>query len=93
MRIIGTIEHPTLRISVFRYENKTSVKLENQSGDITFKLGDDERFQQVEGVRQLLDPLFLEAIQAQLKSMHQQRLAAMSRQFAAGDVDDFEVII
>jgi len=51
MRIIGHIEHPSLKISVFRYEGRTSVKFETALYEQTFKLGDDERFATLEGVQ------------------------------------------
>ena len=55
MRIIGNIEHPSLKISVFKNDGRTSVKFETSLYEQTFKLGDDERFSTLEGVQKLVD--------------------------------------
>ena len=43
MRIIGQIEHPDLKITVFKSDNRISVKFENEGYEQIFKLGADER--------------------------------------------------
>lgn len=93
MRIIGVIPHPSLRISVFRNDNRLTVKFESAYYEIAFKLGDDDRFRTVEDVAALLDPPFLEAVQAQFESMHGTRLSAFTRRFSNREAEEFESIL
>lgn len=93
MRIIGTINHPTLKISVFRNDNRLTVKLENEHYEINHKLGDDDRFRSVEDVERLLDAEFLAATEAQIRALHQARLGALARQFAPEAGEEFDTII
>ena len=93
MRIIGQIEHPTLKISVFRNDNRTSVKFENGASEITWKFGDDDRFCTTELVQKLIDEPFLVEVNKQFQAMHATRLAAMSRLFPIVSESEFETII
>jgi hypothetical protein len=93
MRIIGQIDHPTLKISVFKNDNRTSVKFENSVSEITLKMGDDDRFRTVEDIQRLIDPILLEAVNQQLQAMHTARLAAIARSFPASDASEFETIL
>lgn len=93
MRIIGQIEHPSLKISVFKNEGRTSVKFETSRYEQTYKLGDDERFASVEGVKQLVDPQMLEQVSEIFRQMHANSLEAFSRSFPAPVGHHFEEII
>lgn len=93
MRIIGTIDHPSLRISVFRADNRISVKFENALYEQTFKLGDDERFSNLEAVTQWADAAMLEQVQAVFRLMHANNMAAQTRMFPSSKTEVFEDII
>lgn len=93
MRIIGNIEHPTLKISIFRMDNRISVKFENGLYEQTYKLGQDDRLSTVESIQKLVDPDFLEQVSAVFRQMHQLRMAAYSRTFPAEHEAVFEDII
>lgn len=93
MRIIGSIEHPTLKISVFKMDNRLSVKFENGLYEQTFKLGADERLSTVEAVAQWADSVLLADIQSNFQRMHQARMAAFERSFPATTEAVFEEII
>jgi hypothetical protein len=93
MRIIGQVNHPSLKISVFKNEQRVFVKFENPFYEITWKLGNDERFQQLENIEQLLDETALQEVQAQLQQLHSSRLAALARCFPSTGDQEFEVII
>jgi hypothetical protein len=93
MRIIGQINHPSLKISVFKNEQRVSVKFENPFYEITWKLGSDERFQSLETIEQLLDETALQEVQLQLQQLHATRLAALARCFPATGEQEFDVII
>lgn len=93
MRIIGTIDHPSLKISVFKSDQRISVKFENALYEQTFKLGTDERLATVEAVRQWADAALIEAVQAGFQQMHRARMAALERAFPQGEAQPFEEII
>ena len=94
MRIIGTLPHPTLRISVFRNEGRTSLKFENEAYEQTFKLGTDERFLDWKNIEQLVDPQMIQQVQEHFQRMHRNRLESMAR-FSADQAaaTQFEEII
>ncbi len=93
MRIIGQIDHPDLKITVFKSDNRISVKFENEVYEQTYKLGADERTNTVEKVRQWVDAGFLADVLQQMQAMHQNRLAAFTRAFPAPADSPFEEII
>ncbi len=93
MRIIGEIEHPSLKITVFKNDGRTSVKFENPLYEQTFKLGDDERFATLSGVQQLVDHQLIAAIQESFHQMHRNRLEALARVFPVPAGFVFEEII
>ncbi len=93
MRIIGNIEHPDLKITVFKMDNRISVKFENTFYEQTYKLGMDERVASMEGVIKLIDRQFVEQVSAQFLQMHQTRISAFGRAFPAGRDVTFEEII
>ncbi len=93
MRIIGNIEHPSLKISVFKNEGRTSVKFETSLYEQTFKLGDDERFSTLERVKQWVDTTMLEQILEGFQNLHKTRLEAMARSFPTPSESIFEEII
>ncbi len=93
MRIIGQIEHPTLKITVFKTGERISVKFENEGYEQTFKLGQDDRLATLAGVQQWADAGLLEEVQTTFQHMHRTRLSAQARAFPAAREVVFEDII
>lgn len=93
MRIIGHIEDPSLKITVFRMDNRTSVKFETTQYEQTLKLGEDERFATLEGVQQLVDKALIEKISEGFRVMHGAKLEALARVFPPPTEALFEEII
>lgn len=93
MRIIGTIDHPSLKISIFKNDNRLSVKFENAHYEQTFKFGADERFSTVETIQKLVDSAFVSAVLTNFQQMHQTRINAMARLFPVHGEELFEEII
>ena len=93
MRIIGEIEHPTLKITVFKMGERVSVKFENEGYEQTFKLGQDEHLASLSGVQQWVDATLLEEVQVTFQQMHRARLAARTRAFPPAEAVVFEDII
>jgi len=93
MRIIGHIEHSQLKITIFKMDNRISVKFENAQYEQTFKLGTDERLSTIEAIQKLVDAAFLERVSAHFQQMHQAKMAAFGRAFPAESAIVFEEII
>jgi len=93
MRIIGYIDHPHLKITVFKMNNRISLKFENSGYEQTFKLGLDERLAGLDSVQKLVDPAFIEQVNAVFQQMHQTRLAGYERAFPLAGEHQFEEII
>jgi transposase len=93
MRIIGNIEHPHMKISVFRMDNRWSVKFENEWYEQTFKIGSDTRLEDLESIKNLIDPAFQESVLQTFQQMHQTRLQGYGRAFPVSSETAFEDII
>lgn len=93
MRIIGDIPHPTLKITVFKMDNRISVKFENAGYEQTFKLGTDDRFATFEAVQQWVDQALLDEVLVRMGDMHRCRLAADKRAFPDVSESEFEDIL
>ncbi|MCC7504132.1 MAG: hypothetical protein IT259_02475 [Saprospiraceae bacterium] len=93
MRVIGYLEHPILKISVFKMDNRLSVKFENALYEQTFKFGGDDRIVSLEAVQQLVDEQFKAEVLDNLQALHRIRLAALARRFPQQEDQAFEEII
>ncbi|MEQ1744589.1 MAG: hypothetical protein ABMA02_04130 [Saprospiraceae bacterium] len=93
MRIIGTIPHPTLKISVFKADGRVSVKFENAGYEQTYKLGADDRFGDLDTVRRWADAILIESVLARMADMHGSRTAADARAFPVVAETEFEEIL
>lgn len=93
MRIVGQIEHPSLKISVFKMDNRFSVKFENAAYEQTFKLGADDQLNTLEAIKTWVDAQLLDQVLAQMAHMHQANLAARDRAFPEASASEFEEII
>lgn len=92
MRIIGHIEHPILKITVFKMNEKLSIKFESGLYEQTYKLRSMDDIDKMEDIEKLVDEMFLEKVMEGLRTMHQTSQAALSR-FLPEEEDDFESII
>lgn len=94
MRAIGNIEHPYLKITVFKSDERLSVKFENEGYEIGFKLGMDDRLNTLEAVRHWVDQALANDVLLHLQGLHRSRLAAGSRAFPEPQAGpEFEEII
>lgn len=58
MRVIATIPHPNIQISIFYMNSKYLIKLEAGPMEQTFKVADED-VKGVEGIQRMLDEEFL----------------------------------
>jgi hypothetical protein len=92
MRIIGEIPHSSLKITVFKMDNRMSVKFENNLYEQTYKLSIDERFTDLQSVIHWVDATFISEVLQQFQAMHRNRMQATSRAFPIAE-EIFEEII
>ena len=93
MRIIGYVEHPTLKITVFKMENKISVKFENTLYEQTYKFRDSEALSSIGEVQKLVDGVFIDRVLKELAVMHQVSQEALNRFLPEEEEEEFEEII
>ena len=94
MRIIGYIEHPVLKISVFKMEHKFSVKFESGFAEQIYKFRQDDNIQHLKDIQNLIDESFIQKVESILQIMHQERSDLLERKFSQTiDNELFEEII
>ena len=93
MRIIGHIENPILKITVFKMDNKLSVKFESGLFEQTYKFRESDQLNEFEDIQNLVDETFVSAVLEELKSMNHIKNQAFSRFIAENDTEDFDDII
>jgi len=93
MRIIGTIPHPVMKITVFKMDNKLSVKFETGLYEQTYKFRETGELNDFESVQQLVDGQFAGFVMEQFGKMHRAKQEALGRLLPPVGADEFEVII
>jgi hypothetical protein len=78
MRVIGSIPHPTITISIFSMNDKYQVRFEAGPMEQIFKLAHSE-VDGVEGIKKLVDDAFLQKIMERFNEMYLSFKAAKER--------------
>jgi hypothetical protein len=92
MRVVGYIEHPSMKISIFKMDNKFSVKFEGGLCEQIFKFREDTQLDKVEDVKKMITSAFVESVEKRLVEMQDDRFA-ISQTLFLGGADEFEEII
>lgn len=93
MRIIGYLDHPGMVITVFRNDNKISVKFEKNLLEMSFKIREDLHLSELSDVRNLFDEMFLREIEGIFEKMAGSRDQGLLRYEKSKNIqDDFEII-
>jgi hypothetical protein len=93
MRIVGYIEHPVLKITVFKMNNRISVKLESGLYEQTYKFRESDDLATMEQVKQLIDAPFIQEVERELGQMHQRKLKALQRFLPPAEEEEFDELI
>lgn len=93
MRIISEIEHPRLKISIFKSDNKFSVKFENGLLEQIYKFRIGYPTETVEDIEKIIDADFTEKVEQILETMQVTRLNAFLHHFKEVQGDEFPRII
>jgi hypothetical protein len=93
MRIIGYIEHPSLKITVFKMDNRISVKFETGLYEQTYKYRTGDQMEGLEDVKKQVDDELLQQVDRIFAQMHQAKNQALKRNMEQDQDDEFDVII
>lgn len=93
MRIIGEIEHPSLKITLFKMDNRLSVKFESGFYEQTYKFRTGDGLETAEDLRKIVDEGFIQAVDEQFVELHRLKMEAMARHLPPARADEFETII
>ncbi len=93
MRIIGYIDHPTLKITIFKMDTRVSVKFEKNYLEQTYKFRQVNGLEGVKEIRRLVDENFLGKVEDQFRHMESLHEAALSTHFPPEPADEFDDII
>lgn len=79
MRIIGTIPHPIVKISVFKMDERFAVKLEMGMLEQTYKFRATDELNSIEDIDKIMDEQFIDLCITRFKNMSEDISAAVSR--------------
>ena len=93
MRIIGQIDHPNMKITVFKMDNKLSIKFELGLYEQTFKFRESEYMQDVGDAEKLVDAAFVGEVLKNFNAMHKSKNKALGLLVKLEEEGEFPVII
>ncbi|MEM6966336.1 MAG: hypothetical protein AAF573_16350 [Bacteroidota bacterium] len=93
MRIVGYIEHPDMKITVFRMDNKISLKFETGLYEQTFKFRETEELSTMEQIEKLVTGEFAQRVLENFGKMHTMKNDALFEFLPKTRRDEFEEII
>ena len=93
MRILGNIDHPSLKITVFQMDNKVSIKFETGLYEQTYKFREREELKNLESIKQMIDGNFVNNVLHEFQKMHSIKNNAMQSFLPKPDENEFEEII
>lgn len=93
MRIIGYIDHPIMKITIFKMDTRLSVKFEKSVLEQTYKFIQQNGLEGVKGIRQLVDTEFIKKVEEQFRKMERLHEAALEKHFPPASADEFDEII
>ncbi len=92
MRILGYIDHPYLKITVFKTDTRLSVKFEDSQNEQTYKFRQADGLASFEDVRRFVDGPFLQGVMQEFRHMNDLRQQALHRHLPPKG-NEFEEII
>ena len=92
MRIIAEFEKNGIKITVFKMNERLSVKFEDNLLEQTFKFRDGSGIEKTEDVMQLLDDEFMNSVKAGFISMNESRFQALEKLWKNTGEDFPEII-
>lgn len=78
MRVVGEIPHPHLKITIFNWNNRYLIKLEDGAFEQTFKVSEFDITSE-EDLRKLIDKAFVKEAEERFQSMAQSLIGSGQR--------------
>ncbi|MEZ4983119.1 MAG: hypothetical protein R2769_16340 [Saprospiraceae bacterium] len=70
MRLVGEIEHPVMKISIFKMGERFSVKFEHKGVEVTYKFSDEEGASDLGRLKkEMMDEDFIKKVGKQIHEM------------------------
>lgn len=93
MRILGYIEHPSLKITVFKMDTRITVKFENNHFEQSYKFRITNQLHHINNVKQLVDQEFIANVLENFKGQQHTKIRAMERFIEQQDEEEFDTIV
>lgn len=93
MRIIGYVEHPRLKITVFKMDTRLSVKFETGMLEQTYKFRLQQGLEGLADIQKLVDDTFTAQVEDHFHTMQKVGMAAYERHIPDEEENEFETII
>jgi hypothetical protein len=93
MRIIGNIDHPNMKITVFKMDNKLSIKFELGLYEQTYKFRESEYMKNMEDAEKLVDATLLGEVLKNFNNMHKAKNEALGQLVKLEEEGEFPQII
>ena len=93
MRILGYLDHPLLKITVFKTDTRLSIKFENGDFEQTYKFRPTEQTNSLNEINRLMDEEFLSTVLKRFDTMKTDFEAGFTRHFPKSEEDEFPDII
>ena len=93
MRIIGNIDHPNMKITVFKMDNKISIKFELGLYEQTFKFRESEYMKNMESAEKLVDATIIGEVLKNFNQMHKAKNEALAQLVTLEEEGEFPEII
>ncbi len=93
MRIIGKIEHPSINITVFKTDNKISIKFELGLYEQIIKFRESNYMQDLSDAEKLVDASFIGEMLKNFNNMHKIKNEALGRIVKFEEEGEFPEII
>jgi hypothetical protein len=88
MRIIGYIEYPGIKATVFKMDNRLSVKFETGLYEQTYKFREGEGIETLEAAQAFVDEGFCRSVLGQFQQMHRLRNLRLAEVHSGERQDD-----
>ena len=92
MRIIGYIEHPHLKITLFKLNNRLSIKFESGLYEQVYKMRESEQINNAASLQEMVNDEFIKAVEEDFIKMHQRIMGAIQKMTPSSE-DEFDAIL
>jgi hypothetical protein len=93
MRIIGYLNVPECKVTVFQQGMRYTVKFEDGLYEQSYKFRESDEISGLSSIRSIIDEEFVAEVKAQFKVMRNSMKKLMDRHFSSEEEEEFEDII